>query len=432
MSLVLMCSWPLPRAALLFAKQLFMLEQRQRSGWLGLRPNAAAMAVALRASQHELAFLMGHPLWLPFSLAPLLQALRYSPPLLLDVLLAALLEKHLLITSHDVASLLPVSAALCHLLSPLSFSGVFIPFLPAALHPEPETLVNHTPTPFIIGVEAQTLPLLQPLSEHVMVLDLDAATLSGPGAAELRELARETPCLQRLERRLVGCCETEGTPELDERQVQAALLSFMREILSVAPQQALHTAAADGSSIDGLRAHSFAVADALSQDTLRTTADFPNAEAIAKRVLMCRADALGRICSEPPCTPTASFLKAAYKCRTLREFLLTPQGGGQGAFGDAAWLASQLDARQSIGEHAMALDAVHALVEARLSDACVQLREARLLSPRTANFQQRFEVGVNETLLGAFPCALQYMAGLRHGVLYVSNPHPHPNPDPNP
>ena len=80
----------------------------------------------------------------------------------------------------------------------------------------------------------------------------------------------------------------------------------------------------------------------------------------------------------------------------------------------------------------MALDAVHALVEARLSDACVQLREARLLSPRTANFQQRFEVGVNETLLGAFPCALQYMAGLRHGVLYVSNPHPHPNPDPNP
>ena len=73
----------------------------------------------------------------------------------------------------------------------------------------------------------------------------------------------------------------------------------------------------------------------------------------------------------------------------------------------------------------MALDAVHALVEARLSDACVQLREARLLSPmtvtcrcvaaalpshcryiavtlqarllspRTANFQQRFEVGVD-------------------------------------
>jgi hypothetical protein len=83
----------------------------------------------------------------------------------------------------------------------------------------------------------------------------------------------------------------------------------------------------------------------------------------------------------------------------------------------------------------MALDAVQSLVEARLADACVQvgaphrgtaaplyprpccctclpfatspstsypppspvqLRDARLLSPRTANFQQRFEVGVND------------------------------------
>ena len=77
------------------------------------------------------------------------------------MLLCALLEKHLLLASHDVAGLMPVAAALCHLLSPLSFAGVFIPFLPAALHPEPETLVNHTPTPFIIGVEKQTLPLLQ-------------------------------------------------------------------------------------------------------------------------------------------------------------------------------------------------------------------------------------------------------------------------------
>ena len=84
-SLVLMCRWPLPRAALLFAKQLFMLEQRQRSGWLGLRPNAAAMAAALRASQHELTFLMGHPLWLPFSLEPLLQALTRNRTLTLTL-----------------------------------------------------------------------------------------------------------------------------------------------------------------------------------------------------------------------------------------------------------------------------------------------------------------------------------------------------------
>ena len=40
-------------------------------------------------------------------------------------------------------------------------------------------------------------------------------------------------------------------------------------------------------------------------------------------------------------------------------------------------------------------------MEARLADASVQLREARLLSPRTANFQQRFEVGADETRLAA-------------------------------
>ena len=228
--------------------------------------------------------------------------MRYSAPLLLDVLLATLLERQLLIVAFDVASLMPAAAALCHLLSPLSFAGVFIPFLPAALHPEPETLVNHTPTPFIIGVEAQTLPLLQPLSEHLLLLDLDATTLSGTGAAELRDLARQTPCLQRLQRRLADCCEAEGAPELDERQLQAcnyeqlhvtarhpdcntgacsprgraasvgpqpcvassspheilqppgacrlypyvlqaALLGFMREILSVVPQQAPHAIA---------------------------------------------------------------------------------------------------------------------------------------------------------------------------------------------
>ena len=132
--------------------------------------------------------------------------------------------------------------------------------------------------------------------------------------------------------------------------MQAALLSFMRELLSVAPQQALHAAAEEGAAADARRAQSFAVADALCQDTLRATADLPNAEAVAKRVLMCRADALARICAEPPRTPTARFLGAAYECRTVREFLLTPQGGGPGCFGDAAWLAAELDARQSIGE----------------------------------------------------------------------------------
>ncbi len=133
---------------------------------------------------------------------------------------------------------------------------------------------------------------------------------------------------------------------------------------------------------------------------------------------------------------------------------MTP-ASAQGAFGDASWLASDLDARQSIAEHAAALDAVQSLVEERhsnlppkatraprctVTDRSIVLRmslqvEERLRaasealgatkvhSPRTANFHTRFEVGVNETLLGAFPCALHFMGGLRQGVLYVSSGH---------
>ena len=124
------------------------------------------------------------------------------------------------------------------------------------------------------------------------------------------------------------------------------------------------------------------------------------------------------------CVETSAFLAEAYQCGCTREFLLTPTGGASGGtFGDAAWLAGELDTSQSIDEHAAALDAVHAQVAGRLSSACSELRDAGLLSPRTANYQSRFEVGVNEVLLDTFPCALHYMGGLRAGVLYVSTGH---------
>ena len=169
------------------------------------------------------------------------------------------------------------------------------------------------------------------------------------------------------------------------------------------------------------------VADELAADVLRATADLAAASTVSKRVLMCRADAfvraLGGTGRRPP-TSTSAFLAEAYQCGCTREFLLTPTGGASGGtFGDAAWLAGELDTSQSIDEHAAALDAVHAQVAQRLSSACSELRDAGLLSPRTANYQSRFEVGVNEVLLDTFPCALHYMGGLRAGVLYVSTGH---------
>lgn len=169
-------------------------------------------------------------------------------------------------------------------------------------------------------------------------------------------------------------------------------------------------------------------------------------ETVTRRVMQCQADALVRVCERRPRTPCLGFLAAAYQSRTVREFLLTPPPAPNGpaapaaaarlgerplrdtgTFADAGWLASGLDARQSVTEHAMALDTVQALVEERLSAACPTLLRSAMMSPRTANFQQRFEVGVNETLLGAFPCALHAAAharlGLRQGVLHVSTRH---------
>ena len=52
-SVVVLCDWPLVRMLLDLAKQLFLLEQRQRKGWRGLHPNVSAFARALEESKHE-------------------------------------------------------------------------------------------------------------------------------------------------------------------------------------------------------------------------------------------------------------------------------------------------------------------------------------------------------------------------------------------
>ena len=97
--------------------------------------------------------------------------------------------------------------------------------------------------------------------------------------------------------------------------------------------------------------------------------------------------------------------------------------GQHGSFGDASWMASDLDAYQSIVEHAAALDAVQRLVHERLGAACPLLSAGPPTSPRTAQFRSRFAVSPDETLLGSYPCALHYLNGLRQGVLYVSSRH---------
>lgn len=199
----------------------------------------------------------------------------------------------------------------------------------------------------------------------------------------------------------------------------------MRELLATQTQPIL---CASGDASDGIKAREVAAVCDMAEDVLRSTLDLPSSDAVARRVLMCRADALARITAAPPQSPTCALLNAAYESRTVREFLMASPNArgaknGASSFADASWMASGLDAGQSISDHAMALDAVQQQLESRLADACPQLLKGGLMSPRTANFQQRFEVGVNETLLGAFGCALHFDHGLHQGVLHISSRH---------
>ena len=469
-SVALIGDWPLVRPMLEACKELFRLAQREHMTCVRLGGMLRALAASLASSSAEMTFLLQHPLWLPTPLAPLVEAARFQAETLLLVFLAGLLERPLLLASSAVAKLMPVAAALAHTLSPLSFSATFIPFLPVTLHPDPATLVNCSPTPFIIGVERRTLPLLSPIAPHVLIFDLDDGSLAGDEVLdELRRLC-SAPAMARLQSALhrftssaaggtarwadaagldaaaassgggddvshgtgrgVGGALSPGVGSpgaRSERSLQGIFLSLMRELLATQTQPILR---GSGEATDVGRAAEVGAACDLAEDMLRCTADLPGRELIARRVLMCRADSLVRITAMAPQTPTCALLHAAYESRTVREFLLaTPAAdGGAGksgahSFADASWMASGLDAGQSIAEHAMALDAVQGLLEQRLSAACPQLLSGGMLSPRTANFQQRFEVGVNEALLGAFGCALHYSHGLRQGVLHVSERH---------
>ena len=331
------------------------------------------------------------------------------------------------------------------------------PFAPAPSAPLPQRpLPQRAPAPsapFPQSTEGRLKTLRRPSAEPadaalwshpLLLLASCVIQLQGDEAlTELRSLAA-APALERLREQLqrfaagAGGSTDRSALGGGERELQGIFLAFMRELLATTTQPILRLS---GDAADAARAEQCSVACELAADVLWTTADVADATIVTKRVLMCRADALARICGAPPRTPTGAFLHAAYESRTVREFLLAPPptrgagaGGGklggapsgtgkQGSFADASWMASGLDAGQSIAEHAMALDAVQLQIEQQLAHACPALLKGGFLSPRTANFRMRFELGVNETLLAAIPCALHDGRGLRQGVLHASSHH---------
>jgi hypothetical protein len=185
---------------------------------------------------------------------------------------------------------------------------------------------------------------------------------------DLRKLSR-APLVQKLLGQLQACIgpargrSQSGTPvpppggSSEERLLQAALLAFKRDLLGVASQRgappegggppktwrqessepnALFRGRQEGCEVQGAAmAREMAIVDELSQDILRACADLQMQPQLAKRVLMCRADAFVRVCQTGPTTPSSLFLSEALQCRCVREFLVTPAASAQAYHGTA-------------------------------------------------------------------------------------------------
>ena len=102
----------------------------------------------------------------------------------------------------------------------------------------------------------------------MLLIDVDAGSLHGAVVPELRRAARN-PLAQRLISELTACVSpkrrdhrpSEARAPPNEKALQAALLTFMRDLLSVG--RALRVS---GDPLDGARATGLAAAEALSQD----------------------------------------------------------------------------------------------------------------------------------------------------------------------
>ena len=102
------------------------------------------------------------------------------PAGLLSALLSVLLEEHILLVSQEPMLLFRASLALSDAIAPLDFCGALVPFLPEGLHPDLDTLLNGAVEPYIVGMHAALhAKVAHELSETILTVDLDAATVSG-------------------------------------------------------------------------------------------------------------------------------------------------------------------------------------------------------------------------------------------------------------
>lgn len=144
---------------------------------------AATAAMSAALSQPPCASILpalgAHPCWTAAPLAASLAAFSWREGPLMTAFIAILADRPLLLHGEQ-ALLLPAVELLVSLLHPLAPCGLLIPLLPEGLHPEPETLINDAPDPYVLGITTafySTLHVARPEAGGPVVVSVADGTV---------------------------------------------------------------------------------------------------------------------------------------------------------------------------------------------------------------------------------------------------------------
>ena len=255
-------------------------------------------ALTLRQSEQELRWLSNHALWLPTPLSPLFKSLRWSGSAVAYLLASLLTDQQILLHSSNPHGLYCATCALKALATPLPYSNVYIPLLPAHLmgRDEAATLLFDCSTPYLIGVETALLASLGgELPAAAVVVDLDRGQIRAAPSAPW--LAAAAPPFSTLADELQRCMVAASFKPM---RAQAACLRFVVDVLNFETGFLARSAApADADAIARIRLlHEFAadVTARCEHATLPAVADaLPTLRACIDKAL---GPQISRLCAE--------------------------------------------------------------------------------------------------------------------------------------
>lgn len=230
----MLCAWPALNliSRFLLSAHAILFEKPS-----ALRSVAAEFCAAMEGMAEELDYLWHHPCWVHVPLELPLAALGWNATSLVASVFIVLGEQKLLLHAHGVHLLLPFTEMLMVLLYPLRPCGIVIPYLPSGLHSDPETLLNDSPDPFVVGVHTtffRELSLLPADDGGPAVIDLDSGVVYVPRRVQ-RQLNAPlvSDLIDRLAVPLARAASAGVLCNEDALGIQAAFLDTMSRLVQL-------------------------------------------------------------------------------------------------------------------------------------------------------------------------------------------------------